>query len=70
MYTSTTEDFHGSIDEILAAKSHNIVSFDHDQCHPTKVVAKICSSCRSGRRSSVFNRLLHMSECLAVDSRN
>ncbi len=59
MYTSTTEDFHGSIDEILAAKSHSIVSFDHDQSHPTKVVAKICSSCRNGSRSSVFNRLLH-----------
>lgn len=60
MYTSTIEDFHRSIHEILAAKSHNVVSLDDDQCHPTKVVARICSSCR-GNRSSVFNRLLHNS---------
>lgn len=59
MYASTVDEFHRSIEAILASKAHNIVNFDQDHLHPCKVVAKICSSCRTGNRSSVFTRLLH-----------
>jgi len=59
MYASTIEDFHHSIREILAAKSHNIVSLDTDSGHPARVVARICSSCRGRVPRSVFDRLLH-----------
>lgn len=59
MYASTADEFHSAIDGILASKANNIVNLDQDTVQPRKVVAKICSSCRTGHRSSVFTRLLH-----------
>jgi sugar/nucleoside kinase (ribokinase family) len=59
MYASTPSEFHRSIEEILASQAHNIVNLDQDNLSPRKVVAKICSSCRTRNRSSVFTRLLH-----------